>query len=140
MNLSKYLEDKWLGMLKGVAYTAPTTYVGLIDDTADEAEMEGDTPLASEITGYTGNRKAITFGAISKAGTDPSEMTGDTAADIEFLVMPAPAGRSAKYLVVCDAATVGHCLGWSEITAGPKVWNTGDTFRILQDDITVKLD
>ena len=44
MNLSKYLEGKWLDMLKGTAYTAPTVYVGLIDDTADEAELEGDTP------------------------------------------------------------------------------------------------
>lgn len=139
-NISKYLEDKWLGMLKGVAYVAPAAvYVGLIDDTADEAEMEGDTPLASEITGYTGNRKAITFGAISKVGTDPSEMDGPPAA-IDFENMPAPAGREVKYYIVCDAATVGNVLGWSEITAGPKVWSTGDTFRLPIDNLTVKLD
>ena len=141
MNISKYLEDKWLDMLKGAAFGAPAAvYVGLIDDTADEAEMEGDTPLASEITGYTGDRKAITFGAISKAALDPSEMDGPPGAAIEFLVMPAPAGREVKYFVICDAATVGNVLGWSEITAGPKVWNTGDTFRIPIDNITVKLD
>ena len=141
MNISKYLEDKWLGMLKGVVYAAPAAvYVGLIDDTADEAEMEGDTPLVSEITGYTGNRKAITFGAITKAGTDPSEMDGPPGAAIDFENMPAPAGREVKYFVVCDAATVGNVLGWSEITAGPKVWNTGDTFRIPIDNITAKLD
>lgn len=140
-NISKYLEGKWLGMLKGVAYVAPATvYVGLIDDTADEAEMEGDTPLVSEITGYTGNRKAITFGAISKVGINPSEMDGPPAATIDFVNMPAPAGREIKYHILCDAATAGNVLGWSEITAGPKVWNTGDTYRIPIDNITVKLD
>ena len=140
-NISKYLEDKWLDMLKGAAFGAPAAiYVGLIDDTADEAELEGDTPLASEITGYTGNRKAITFGAISKAGTDPSEMDGPPAAAIDFESMPAPAGREVKYHVLCDAATAGNVLGWSEITAGPKVWNTGDTYRVPIDNITVKLD
>lgn len=140
-NISKYLEDKWLDMLNGVAYVAPATvYVGLINNTADEAEMEGNTPLANEITGYTGNRKAITFGAITKAGVNPSEMLGPPAAAIDFEDMPAPAGRQIKYHVICDAATVGNVLGWSEITAGPKLWNAGDTFRIPIDNITIKLD
>jgi len=144
-NISKYLEDKWLDMLKGAAYNAPAAvYVGLIDNTADEAEMEGDTPKVSEITGYTGFRKAITFGAISKAGTDPSEMDGPPGAAIEFASMPAPAGRTVKYFILVDEdgnpAWAGNVLGWSEITGGPKVWNTGDTFRIPIDNITVKLD
>ena len=140
-NLSKYLEDKWLDMLKGTAYTAPAAvYVGLVDDTADEAELEGDTPAASEITGYTGDRKAITFGDITKSTTDPSEMSGPPGAAIEFESMPAPAGRTVKYLILCDAATAGNVLGWSEITAGPKAFNEGDTFRIPIDEIVVKLD
>ena len=140
-NISKYLENKWLDMLKGTAYAAPAAvYIGLIDDTANEAELEGDTPLASEITGYTGNRKAITFGAISKTGTNPSEMLGPPAADIDFENMPAPVGREVKYHILCDAATGGNVLGWSEVTGSPQGWNEGDTYRIPVDNMTVKLD
>ena len=127
-----------MGMLKGVAYAAPTPYVGLIDDTATEAELEGDTPLISEITGYTGNRKQITFGAITKVGTDPSQMDGPVVL-IEFEDMPAPAGLKIKYFVICDAPTGGNCLGWSEITGGPEEFSEGDSFRVPIDNITVKL-
>jgi hypothetical protein len=139
-NLTKYLEDKWLAMLKGTAFTAPTVYVGLVSDSANEAELEGDTPTAHEITGYTGNRKAITFGSITKSGTDPSQMSGPPSTAIEFESMPAPAGRTAKYTILCDAATGGNVLGWSAITDGPKSWNTNDIFRIAVNQITVKLD
>jgi hypothetical protein len=139
-NLSKYLEGKWLDMLKGTAFTAPTAYVGLVSDSATQAELEGDTPLTNEITGYTGNRKAITFGAITKSGTDPSQMSGPPSVVIEFAAMPAPAGRQLKYMILCDAATVGNVLGWSAVTNGPKTWNTGDTFRIALDQFVVKLN
>jgi|GEM_PF-4086845 len=134
-NLTKYQENAWLTLLK-----AATTYVGLISNSANEAELEGDTPTVNEITGYTGDRKEISFGAISKAGTAPSEMDGPTPAVIEFANMPAPAGRTIQFLIICDHATAGNPLAWSEITAGPKTWNTGDTFRIPVDGITVRLD
>lgn len=140
-NLSLYLENAWLDMLKGTAYTAPANvYVGLVSNSANEAELEGAAPTTNEITGYTGDRKAITFGAISKAGTDPSQMQGPTPAVIEFENMPAPAGRTVQYFIICDHATVGNVLGWSEVAAGPKVWNAGDTFRIPVDGVTIKLD
>lgn len=134
-NISKYQEIKWLQSIKD-----NTPHIGLINDTANEAELEGDTPLASEITGYIGNRKAITFGAITKTGTDPSQMTGPPVVAIDFENMPAPVGREIKYFVICDADIGGNVLKWSEIIGGPVEWTAGDTFRIPIDNITVKLD
>lgn len=133
-NLSKYQENEWLQDIKD-----KNTYVGLISNLADEAELEGDTPLTHEITGYTGNRKEINFGAITKSGTDPSQMSGPTVIT-DYTNLPAPGGLTIKYFVICDADTAGNVLAWSEITSGPKVWNSGDTLRIPIDNIVVKLD
>jgi len=126
LNISTYLEGKWLNMLKGAAFTAPTTYLGIVSDVAVDADMEAGT-LTDEITGYTGNRPAVSFGAITPGG-NKSTMP-NSAANIDYLLMPAPAGRQVKYAIVCDAATGGNILYWCPLSL-MKVWNTGDTFRI----------
>lgn len=125
-NISTYLEEKWLNMLKGTAFTAPATvYCGIVSDTATDAELEAGT-LTNEITGYTGNRPAITLGAVSQVG---GKATVNNSANIDFVSMPAPAGRQIKYAIVCDAASGGNILYWCPLSV-MKVWNTGDTFRI----------
>jgi len=133
-NISTYLEEKWLNMLKGTAFTAPTVYCGIVSDTAIDADLEAGT-LTNEITGYTGNRPAITLGAVSQIG---GKATVKNSAAIDFLVMPAPAGRQVKYAIVCDAATVGNILYWCPL-AVPKTWNAGDTFRLPVDNLVLDL-
>ena len=126
LNISTYLEGKWLNMLKGTPYTAPTCYVGLVSDTAVDADLEAGT-LTNEITGYTGNRPAISFGTITPSA-GKSTMP-NTAANIDYLVMPTPAGRQVKYAIICDAATAGNILYWCPLSV-QKTWNAGDTFRL----------
>jgi hypothetical protein len=135
MNLSKYQENEWLQFFR-----AKNTYVGLVSDSATVAELEGNTPFAHEITGYSGGvRKSIEFGAITKSGTDPSEMSGPLVT-ILFDSMPLPAGRLIKYLIICDANSGGNLLAWSEVTTGIKSWNSGDTARVQVNSVKVKLN
>ena len=134
-NISDYLEEKWLNMLKGTAYTAPTVYCGIVSDVAVDADLEAGT-LTDEITGYTGNRPAITLGTVSQVG---GKATVKNSVAIDFVNMPAPAGRQIKYAIICDAATAGNILYWCPLSV-QKVWNTGDTFRIPIDGLVVDLD
>lgn len=134
-NISDYLEEKWLNMLKGTAYTAPAAvYCGIANDTATDAELEANTQT-NEITGYTGNRKAITLGAVSQIG---GKATVKNSAAIDFESMPAPDTKKVKYAIVCDAATAGNILYWCPLTV-QKSWNEGDTFRIPIDGLTLDL-
>jgi len=106
-------------------------YCGLVDDSGSDAEMEGGT-LTNEITTYTGNRKAITFGAPADVG---GAQTIKNSVAIEFLVMPAV---TVKYAIVCDAATVGNILYWAPL-AVQKTTNAGDTFNIAIDGLVLDL-
>jgi len=134
-NISDYLEEKWLNMLKGTAYTAPATvYCGIVDDTAVDADLEAGT-LTNEITGYTGDRKAITLGTVSQVG---GKATVKNSAVIDFESMPAPDTKEVKYAIVCDAATAGNILYWCPLTT-QKTWNEGDTFRIPVDGLVLDL-
>ena len=140
-NLSTYLQEALLNhVLRNTAYSSPTTvYCGIVSDVATDENMEAGT-LTDEITGYTGNRKAITFSAPSEVDT---KATSKNSAVLEFELMPAPAGREAKYAIVCDAATAGHILYWCPLVSGgvptTKVWNTGDTFRVPADGLVCAL-
>lgn len=137
-NISTYLEDILLNLvMRNTAYPggAPAAvYCGLMDDTAVEAEMEAGT-LDDEIAGYTGNRKAITFGAPVDVG---GKATIKNTVALEFESMPAPDTKKVKYAIVCDAATEGHILYWCPLTE-PKSWNAGDTFRLPVDGLVLDL-
>ncbi|MBA7582568.1 hypothetical protein ES708_24499 [subsurface metagenome] len=134
-NISTYLEEKWLNMLKGTVYTAPATvYCGIVSDSGNDVEMEAGT-LTNEITGYTGNRKAITFGVVSQVG---GKATVKNSAAIAFASMPAPNTKKVKYAIVCDAATAGNILYWCPLVV-QKTWNLGDTFELPIDGLALDL-
>ena len=134
-NISTYLEDILLNLvMRATAYPgdAPAAvYCGLVDNTADETAMEAGT-LDDEITTYTGNRPAITFGAPAQIG---GKATIKNLVVIEFLVMPA---ITVKYAIVCDAATAGNILYWCPLVA-EKTCNAGDTFKIAIDGLVLDL-
>jgi len=139
-NISSYLEEKWLNMLKGTEYTAPATvYCGIANDTATPDELEANTQT-NEIAGYTGERKAITLGEVSQVGGAGSagKATLKNSAAIDFVSMPAPDTKKVKYAIVCDAATAGQILYWCPLTE-MKSWNEGDTFRIPIDGLILDL-
>lgn len=132
-NISNYLEEALLNhVMRNVEYsTLATVYCGLVDNVGVDAEMEAGT-LTNEITGYTGDRKAITFGAPSQIG---GKATIKNSAELEFLSMPAV---TVKYAIVCDAVTGGNILYWCPLAA-EKTCNSGDTFKIPVDGLVLDL-
>lgn len=131
---SDYLEEALLDhVLRNTAYTSPTdVYVGLVDDTATAADLE-DGDLTNEITGYTGDRKLVTFTVptqVSDKGTVENNV------EISFEDMPAV---TIGHLIICDAATAGNIL-YHSVPTQVKTANAGDTYRILVGDLTVDLD
>lgn len=135
-NIATYLEDALLNhVMRNSEYSRPATvYCGLINDDSDGSELEAGT-LDNEITGYTGDRKAITFGAPANVG---GKATIKNSAALTFLSMPAPSGKAVKYAIVCDAATGGNILYWCPLAA-EKSWNEGDTFNIAIDGLVLDL-
>lgn len=132
-NISDYLEEALLNhVMRNVEYSRPATvYCGLVDDVGTDAELEAGT-LTNEITAYTGDRKAITFGAPSQIG---GKATVKNSAALEFESMPAV---TVKYAIVCDAATAGNILYWCPLAA-EKTCNSGDTFKIAIDGLVLDL-
>ena len=132
-NMSTYAEKYVLNMfLRGGAHVEfAACYCGLVDDSGTDVEMEAGT-LTNEITTYTGDRKAITFGA--PADVAGKETTKNSAA-INFLAMPA---ATVKYAIVCDAATAGNIIFWLPLTA-EKAVNSGDTFKFEIDGLVQDL-
>jgi len=133
-NISNYLEEKILDhVMRNTAYTSPTTvYCGLVSSSASDADLEAGT-LTNEITAYTGNRKAVTFGAPAQVG---GKATIKNENALEFEDMPAV---TVAYAIVCDGATANNILFWCPLDTN-KTTNAGDTFRIPVDGLTLDLD
>lgn len=136
-NISSYLEEKILNhVLRNTTYTSPTTvYVGLVTSTAVDADLEGG-DLTNEISGYTGDRKAITF-------TVPTQVSGKGTVNndnqLDFDNMPAV---TVEYAIITDDPTpgVGNILYWCPSPSGTKTTNVGDTYRIPVGDLIADLD
>ena len=133
-NLSTYLEEELLDhVLLNAAYSSPAAvYAGLVSSSGNDTEMEAGT-LTNEITDYTGDRKAITFDAISQSGG--KSITANAGA-LTFASMPA---CTVAYTIVCDAATAGHILIWCPL-AENKTYSAGDTCTISIGDLDISLD
>jgi len=134
-NATNYLEEKLLDhILRNVSFTSPTTvYIGLVNDTAFDADLEaGD--LTNEITGYTGDRKAVTFDPISQSA-DNGFTSNDTNIDFEY--MPA---TTVKYLIITDSPTKGsgNVLIWSP-AQNIRTTNQDDMYRIPANGLEVNL-
>ena len=123
MSISNYLEEKWLNMLGGTAFTAPaTTYVQL--HTADPTDA-GTTAVATNTT-----RQAVTWAAASNpAGTKASSAT--------LSWTSVPASETYSHWSLWDASTAGNCL-WTGALASSAAVVTGDTFQITS--LTLTLD
>ncbi len=149
-NIANWLELRILDLVMddadehGSEWLPETVYAGIMNDDATEQQLEEGT-LTNEITAYTGNRKAITWGDIALEGSGAdAKATVSNAAAIEFEDMPAPGGKEVQYVIICDAPTSGNILWWLPIVDGEtpttKTWNEGDTFRIPIGDLTISID
>lgn len=137
--ITNYLSKKLLDHALGVsAFTMPETlYCGIASSSATAAQLAAGT-LTNEITGYTGNRKAIEFAAAALADEEDalSDMEAASSGDVEFEDMPA---CTVAWVLICDEATSGNVLfalplvvleGENAGTADPKEVGAGDTFRL----------
>jgi len=139
--ISNYLSKKLLDHALGISsFSMPSTvYCGLASSTATAAQLAAGT-LTNEITGYTGNRKAITMTAATLEDSqdvlsDMISVSGGSA--IEFADMPA---CTVAWVLLCDAATAGNVLfalplvvleeGENYLDPDPKEVAAGETFRL----------
>ena len=123
MSISNYLEQKWLDMLRGTAFTAPAAaYLKLhLGDPGDDG-----TANASANT----TRQAATFAAAtSGAGTMA------TSATVSWISVPA--AETYSHWSLWDASTAGNCL-WTGALASSATVAIGDTFQITT--LTLTLD
>lgn len=106
------LANKWLDLLRGVAFTAPAAQYARLH-TGDPGALGTANQAAGDTT-----RKAITFaaaaaGAMAQNGTAPSWTNGGTT-------------ETLRAVSVWDAATGGNFL-YSFLASAEKAWGTGDT-------------
>jgi len=90
--------------------------------------------LANEIAAYTGDRRAVIFGAPAQVG-NVGQIQNTTAIDFEN--MPT---ITVKYAIVCDSATkgAGNILYWCPLIVIRSV-NSGDILRLPVEGLTLTL-
>ena len=122
---SVYLEDKWLNMWKGTAFTFPSTvYVALLttnptDDTGTAlVEVSGGAYARQAIVGSSGWSSIAPVSGGS--GTTPEQMSNSA-----VITFPTPSANwgTITGIALYDASTAGNLLYWASITS--QVINTG---------------
>ena len=133
-NMSKYLEAQILShVLRGAAYTAPSTiYVGIVSENATEEELEAGT-LTHEVTGYIGNRKSTTWASLSVVDGKTQTVNSQ---ELNFVSVPQ---TNLEYLIIVDAAAGGNVLWWTKMPS-KKFVNAGDTVTINIATLIVNID
>lgn len=130
--LSNYLEDKILRYIlranNGSLVSPSTVYLGLF--TADPADV-----IASEVTGGSYARKAITFNDPTTNGT---AMRCSNSAVITFPQATASWG-TITHFGIFDALSGGNLLVTGALSASKAVANT-DTIEFAAGSITVDTD
>jgi hypothetical protein len=120
------LANKWLDLLRGVAFTPPTgLYVAL---------HKGDPGAAGTANPSTGNatRVALVLGSASNsvAGTSTVVLAGTQPS---WLMA---ANETISHISVWNAATAGTFLWSAQLTASRAI-NTGDTFTLTACGLTL---
>jgi hypothetical protein len=108
-----------------------TWYLGLVTGPGSGTTFAAADTLAShagwtESTAYTGNRKAVTFGAATTA--NPSVIT-NSAAPSSFS-MNATATIAGAFLCNVDTGTSGVLFSAGDFTGGDKSVASGDTLNV----------
>ncbi len=140
-NISNYLEEALLNhVFLNIAYDRPgaTIYIAIFESTKDPDELEANN-RTGEIVGYTGtDRPGTAFDEATPTFQVAGKATVVSAADVDFLVMPAV---TVGYIAAMDAQghAAGNILYWAPVTPN-KTTNAGDTLRFPAGDIVFDLD
>ena len=125
------LQDMNTKFFAGSAYTA-AWYLGLVNGTSASTTYSGGDTLAShagwdENTSYTGNRKAVTFGAATLA--DPSNI--NNASSAASFTMNANATIAGAFLANVATGTSGTLFSVSDFQSpGDRTVVSGDVLNI----------
>lgn len=125
------LQDMNTKFFAGSAYTA-AWYLGLVNGTSTSTIYSGGDTLAShagwdENTSYTGNRKAVTFGAATLA--DPSNI--NNASSAASFTMNANATIAGAFLANVATGTSGTLFSVSDFQSpGDRTVVSGDVLNI----------
>ena len=137
---SVYLEDKWLNMWKGTAFTFPSTvYVALLttvpsDDTGTGlVEVSGGAYARQAIVGSSGWSSIAPVSGGS--GTTPEQMS-----NAGVITFPTPTANWGTIIGIAlyDASTAGNLLYWSSITS--QTINTGVVASLAANALKVTDD
>ena len=137
MSLSNYSENELLDHLLGKGtrnFTSPSTLAVALFSAQTGTESATDEPTFTEFANSNGYaRKAVTFGTAALGSTKNS-------ADVTFPTATGNQG-TATHIAVFDNLTygAGNLLFYGALTAS-KTIQTGDTFEIKTDNLTVNLD
>lgn len=135
--ITNYLEEAWLNMLKGTAYTAPAAvYVKLHVSDPGETPTSHTGGSASSVT----SRQQVTFGTVSQDGSSPTKATVSNTNDISWTNWAGTNGEVVTHISLWDAQTTntGNPLWYGALTASKTV-NTGDTLTIPANSLTLTL-
>ena len=126
-SFSDYLENKILGhVFGGVAYTAPTKYIGLFTAAPGDAGGGTEVPLTN---GYT--RETATFSVTGNVASNNAVVEWDTATGAGW--------GTLTHLGIFDAATGGNLLAHGPLTFSREIL-AGDVFRIPVGNLTITQD
>ena len=137
MSLSNYAENKILDHLCGKGtrdFTSPATLAVALLSAISSTETTTDEPTVTEFANSNGyQRTAVTFGTAALGSTKNS-------ADVTFPTATGNQG-TVTHIAVFDNLTygAGNLLFYGALTAS-KTIQTGDTFEIKTDNLTVNLD
>lgn len=128
-NFSENLALNWL--LTTSAATRPTAWhIGLFKNTSGQAgaNLEAGV-LTDEISGGSYARQSVAF-----------TVTNDSATNSATITFPAATASwgTVTHIAIMNAASGGNVLFWGPVTVA-KTIDTGDTFQITQNNITVTL-
>lgn len=137
-NISDYLENKWLDMIRGQSYTAPAAvYVQLHTGAPGDA---GTSNISAIHTSANTARVAVTFSAASGGSMSSS-------AAVDFTSWPSAGNNETiSHISIWDSTGVvssafsssnGNCLWNGSITGGSKTLTTGDTLSITSLTLTL---
>lgn len=128
MAISTYLEDALLNaVLRGVAYTSPTTvYMALFTTIPTDANIGTEPPGSA---GYA--RQAVTFDV-------PAGGSVQNLSTVTFGPATVSWGQ-VRWVGIYDAATAGNLLFWGSL-ASPKDIGVGQSLVFAAGEVNITLD
>jgi hypothetical protein len=115
------LANKWLDMLAGTAFTAPTTFAVKLH-TGDPGSAGANSAAAGDTT-----RKSVTWSAASGGSKSMSSMSGSWT--------NGGTSETLSHISMWDATSAGNFLASAALTSS-QAWASGNTFSLTSLSIS----